>query len=363
MWRWFFAALLCFAGLSTAHAHMMLSQKGTLNIVGNGAFMVISIPASAFTGVDDDGDGKMSMAELQTHRPAIVWAAQSKIRLLDENGARPLEGVMLMHSPADETPNAPAPQIIVLGRFALAQHYESLRFELNLFGKQEAEQSYQITVTQGTDKQLMIIRSDRATRAIFPSAWAVLVDYVVLGAEHIGMGWDHLLFLWIVLAAARGWRQIVLALTAFAVGHAMTLTLSVLGGFSLPSAVVEPAIAATIIGMAALDVTVDQRGMLFSPWLRLGLVFACALIHGLGLAGVLTELGLDQRHQWLSLAGFNLGVEIGQLALAWVAFMVALGVQRLWGSQGIVLSRQFASFVAILFASVWLVQRLMALAS
>jgi hypothetical protein len=90
---------------------------------------------------------------------------------------------------------------------------------------------------------------------------------------------------------------------------------------------------------------------------RLALVFACALVHGLGLAGALTGQGLDREHLLLSLAGFNAGVESGQLAVALLVagFMAAVGRSR--GAPGLAWATRLASLGAIAAGSVWLVQR------
>lgn len=358
------AALLWLAAASAAQAHLMVAQRGTLNIVGEGAFMVLSLPVSAFSGVDDDGDGKLSAAEFGAHRADIAAVVKRDVKLMDEQGPRPLEGVLLSLAPPENAPAQPATQLVVMGRFALAGANHALRFEAGLFGMAAAEQTFQISVSRAskTQKQLLVLTPQQPARALFPSSWSIITDYVALGAEHILTGFDHLLFLLVVLAAGWGWRQVLVALTAFTLGHAVTLTLSVMGGIAVPAAVVEPTIAATIVVMAAFDFYARRRKWAPSPWWRLSLVFGCALVHGLGLASVLTELGLDSQHQLPSLAGFNVGIELGQLAVALIAASVALGVRRLRGDAGLVLATRLASFSAMSIGSVWFVQRVFGLA-
>jgi hypothetical protein len=355
-------ALFWFAGLSGAHAHLMVAQRGTLNFVDNGAFMVLSVPVSSLAGVDVDGDGKMSMAELQAHRDEVMVSVKSQIQLMDEHSPRPLEGLMLTLSPADDAPATSASNLIVMGRFDLADKSEPMRLQIGLFGKNAAEKTFQVTVTRAEQKQLLVLTPDRANRVIFPSAWAVFADYVALGVEHIVTGLDHLLFLLVVLAAGWGWRRILMALTAFTTGHAITLMISVWGGITVPASVIEPTIAATIVAMAAFDLYARRRDKLLSPWLRLALVFGCALIHGLGLASVLTQLGLDSQHQLQSLAGFNVGIELGQLAVATVAAIIMACVQRLQGARGVAFATRFASLMAMSVGSIWLLQRVIAFA-
>jgi hypothetical protein len=354
------ALLLGLIMLPTAQAHLMVAQRGTLNLVDNGAYMVMALPVDAFTGVDDNGDGLMSMDEMRAHSRDIAIQVEEGLQLIGDAGPRPLEGLLLNLSPDDNTPTAPAKHLVVMGRFALADVASSasgLKLRLGLFGKTADGQRQEITITRGTEKQKMVLAPAREQRELLPSAWAVLVDNAMLGAEHVLSGLDHLLFLLVVLATGWGLRQIVLALTCFTLGHAITLTASALWSLSVPSSVVEPAIAATIIGMALFDCWSQSRPRPWPPAFRFGLIFACALIHGLGFAGALTDLGLDSNHRLLSLVGFNAGIEAGQLVVALLAVAVMLGIKRFKGASGLALSTQVASLVAMVAGLVWLVQR------
>jgi hypothetical protein len=228
---------------------------------------------------------------------------------------------------------------------------------LSLFGKAPAEQTQEITVTRGTEKQRIVLAPGREQREVLPPAWTVFADHASLGAEHVLGGMDHLLFLLVVLATGWSLRQTVLALTCFTAGHAITLAVCTWGGLAVPSRVVEPAIAATIIGMALFDLWSQRRSRPWPPTVRLSLVFACALIHGMGLAGALTELGLDREHLLLSLAGFNTGIESGQLAVALLAAGVMAVVRHFKGAPGLTWTTRLASFAAITTGAVWLLQR------
>jgi hypothetical protein len=340
-----------------AEAHLMVAQRGTLNLVGGGAYMVMSLPVSAFKGVDEDGDGRLSLAEGQAHIKDIEAQVRSGVRLIDRADALPLEGVMVTLSPPDNAPTSPAAHVVVVGRYALGASSDGLRMRMSLFGKAAAEQTQEVTVTRGTERQRMVLAPGREEREVLPAAWAVFVDHAGLGAAHVLSGMDHLLFLLVVLATGWGLRQTVLALTCFTAGHAITLAASAWGGWVAPSNVVEPAIAATIVGMVLFDHWSQSRPRPWPPTVRLAWVFACALVHGLGLAGALTHLGLDRDHLLLSLAGFNAGIEAAQVAVAVLAAGLMAGVLRLRGPAGLALTTRLASFSAIAAGSAWLVQR------
>ncbi len=366
--RWWLAAaaaalIACQAGF--AFAHLMQAQRGTINFAGDGAFLVLSVPVSALTGVDDDGDGRLSGRELRSHYAEIEAQIERSLALEDAAGPRPLQGMMLNLSPPDSDPTGPATQIVVLGRFALAATDATYRIKVDVFGTKPEEASYQITATRGDETQLLVLSASRPSMTLFASAWSVFFDYTKLGTEHILLGFDHLLFLLVVLAAGWTWRQVLLALTAFTLGHCVTLVISVWGGVNVPASIVEPAIAATIVGMALYDLRRRQldavspadrsTGM---PWRRMLLVFGCALIHGLGLGATLVELGLDSTHRLTSLAGFNLGIELGQVAVAGVAGVVLIGIRRGSGDRGVRLATAFASVMGVVIGGVWFVQRM-----
>lgn len=142
--------------------------------------------------------------------------------------------------------------------------------------------------------------------------------FVVLGFEHIVPdGLDHILFVvGLVLGAARRWRQIVWSLTLFTLAHTLTLGLGNLAGRHFSAALVEPVIALSI-ALVAIDNLRQTRapaGAAASRW-RYGVVFGFGLIHGMGFANALQEMELGSEHLLLGLFSFNLGVELGQLAV------------------------------------------------
>jgi hydrogenase/urease accessory protein HupE len=152
--------------------------------------------------------------------------------------------------------------------------------------------------------------------------------YLVLGVEHILLGPDHLLFVLGLLLLVSGRRRLLATVTAFTAGHSVTLSLAVLGVMALPPGPVEIAIAASILVLAvelarpAAERTSSAMGR--RPWLLAGLF---GLLHGLGFAGALAEVGLPASDVPLALATFNAGIEIGQL-LFLAAVLVALRALR-----------------------------------
>jgi hypothetical protein len=352
-----FAAVAALLFGASVQAHLMVAQRGTLNIVGNSAYMVMSLPVSALEGIDDDGDGRLSLAEGNAHVREIETQVRNGVQLIGPEGSLPLDGVLVTLSPRDNAATSPAAHLVVVGHYALGAATEGLRMKVSLFGTSSAEQTQDITVTRGTEKQRLVLAPGREQREILPPASVVFVEHVRLGAEHVLGGMDHMLFLLVVLATGWSLRQTVLALTCFTAGHAITLAASAWGGWGVPSRVVEPAIAATIVGMVLFDRWSQSRPRPLPASVRLVLVFACSLVHGLGLAGALTDLGLDREHLLLSLGGFNAGIEAAQLAVAVMAAGLMAAVLRLKGPAGLALTTRCASLSAFAAGSVWLVQR------
>lgn len=176
------------------------------------------------------------------------------------------------------------------------------------------------------------------------------VFYLELGVEHIIGGVDHLLFLLALLALATSFWQTVKIVTGFTVAHSITLSLAALGMVDVPSSLVEPLIAASIVWVAVENlVAPDGVGR---RWL-IAAVFG--LIHGLGFASALAELGLSRDALVGALIGFNIGVELGQLA-----FVAVVMPPLVWASRPGRLPRlpQILSGAVALIGIVWFVQRI-----
>jgi hydrogenase/urease accessory protein HupE len=145
--------------------------------------------------------------------------------------------------------------------------------------------------------------------------------YAQLGFEHIMTGYDHLLFVFGLLLLAAGTRALVATITAFTLGHSVTLTLAVLGVTRIPSAPIEVLIAVTIFVLAVeLARPPATTLMRRTPWV-MALTFG--LLHGLGFAGTLRATGLPPDSIPLALVSFNIGIELGQLAFVLAVTAVA----------------------------------------
>lgn len=205
------------------------------------------------------------------------------------------------------------------GSFAikgLGDAYSAVVLRITYLGGQE--RVYTLSASQ-PQVRLMGSAADERGAAEIASA------YVLLGVEHILSGIDHLFFVISLLFLVGFRKQLVWTITAFTAAHSITLALSALGWLALRPAPVEATIALSIV-LVCVEVLRPRQSM-SKRWPSL-VAFGFGLVHGLGFSGALKEIGLPDNYFFLSLLGFNLGVELGQLlvlAIAWLVYVAVRG--------------------------------------
>ena len=164
-----------------------------------------------------------------------------------------------------------------------------------------------------------VLNADGERRGV----WSTAGLYIVIGARHIlPGGLDHILFVLAIFLASTSLRALVIQVSAFTVAHTATLALAASGVIAPSADVVEPLIAATIAFVAVENVFFKEM----TRWRPL-IVFGFGLIHGMGFAGFFGELGMPQDQFWSALIGFNIGVEVGQLAVVAAAALIAWAIR------------------------------------
>ena len=154
-----------------------------------------------------------------------------------------------------------------------------------------------------------------------------MIDFLKLGLEHILIGYDHILFVLALIFGARRFKDLVWLVSTFTLAHSITLALATLELLQLPPDLVEPAIAASIVLLASLDLLGGER----SRSAMIALTFAFGLVHGLGFSYILQEANLRAGHLALPLIFFNLGVELGQLLIVSLVYPLTLALKALAG--------------------------------
>lgn len=150
------------------------------------------------------------------------------------------------------------------------------------------------------------------------STWDVISDYVAIGFAHIiPKGLDHILFVVGLFLLSTRLAPLLWQVTSFTVAHTITLALGMLGLITIPASIVEPLIAASIVYICVENLFTNQ----LSKW-RPIVIFSFGLLHGLGFASVLNEIGLSRSHFITGLISFNVGVEVGQLSVILICFLL-----------------------------------------
>ena len=319
------AILACLACALPAAAHKASDSYLMLAVQGrevSGQWDIALRDIDFALGLDADGNGEITWGELRArHRDIDAWALG---RLsLQRGGACGLE--VADHLVDDHTDGAYA-VLKLSGHCPSAAGEFVLGYRL-LFDLDALHRGLLRLDIDGLTRTA-VMSPDRAEQR-FAAGEVSRLDqfgqYLLEGIWHIWIGFDHILFLLSLLLPAvlvhemRRWRgvegfrdalvEVMWVVTAFTVAHSVTLSLAALGIVELPSRLVEAAIAASVVLAAAnnLRPVVERR-----RWL---VAFGFGLIHGFGFASVLVELGLPRETLVLSLLGFNLGVELGQLAI------------------------------------------------
>lgn len=315
--------------------------------------------------LDSDGDGLLRWMELRTQQSSLEaalpgWLAWKRgdadcatssrpLQLVERFGETRLYWSMAMRCPGGGWPDAM--------RYAFLLGVDA-DHRLRLLTSSAAHVERLLTLEAAPQWQPLPLEDT--------GLWRTLGDYVLEGIWHIWIGLDHVLFLLALLLPCvlrfgpQGWQpvarlgpaigSVVATVSAFTLAHSITLSAAVLGWVSAPVHWVEALIALSVALAALNNIWPVLRTRL---WL---LAFGFGLIHGFGFAFVLTELGLPSGLRGLALLGFNIGVEIGQLAI------VLLVVPLAYWVRGHVLYRQWlrigGSWAVAALALIWFVQRL-----
>jgi hypothetical protein len=314
-------------------------------------------------GVDRNRDGAITWGEVEAARPAIESHAYSHLTLRQGGQACTTgAGDLLFDRHSDGG--------YAVLRFTVdcPRRLDAIDIDYRLFFDVDRQHKGLLKVSAAGAVQSAVFSAERprlVVRLTELSAWNHFTDYTVQGIWHIWIGIDHILFLLALLLPAvlvlqvgrlvpvTGFRpafiDVLKIVTAFTVAHSITLTAATLGWIELPSRFVESVIALSVV-LAALNNVAPKVAR--QRWL---VAFGFGLIHGFGFASVLADLGLPDTALLVALLGFNVGVELGQLAIvsAFLPFAFLLRATpfyRVWVYRG-------GSFLIALVAGLWFAER------
>jgi hypothetical protein len=231
----------------------------------------------------------------------------------------------------------------------------ALTVDTNLFPYDPNHQTF-INIYEGTElRQQLIFNAAAGEHRYYlgttQGALAVMGTFIPSGVHHILIGPDHILFLVGLLLTGGTWGLLVRIVTAFTIGHSVTLSLAALNLLTPPASIIEPAIALSIVFVGA-DNLVRGDGRDLRAWVAL----AFGLVHGFGFANVLREFGLPREALGWSLFSFNVGVELGQLAIVLLVATLLAAIRRRSVALGYKVA--FAGSVLVIAAGTyWFVER------
>ncbi len=281
--------------------------------------------------LDPRPDGAFDPQELEGAREAIVAYLLRNFRLYEVRGEReePLPGSVVGLALAEDAGGADDLQWLE-ARFAFrsGSALEVLTVESHLFHETNPWHRDSCSVAWNDEGEVWHTFRGGDTRWRFEPGHVrrpgVLATFVRLGVEHILGGYDHLAFLVALLVASRRLKTLVAVVTAFTLAHSITLAAAALGWVKLPSRFIELAIALSIAYVATENLLRrDPR----NPWIE---AFGFGLLHGLGFAGFLADALAGEQLLLTAVVGFNLGVELGQLAVVLACVLVLALVFRRW---------------------------------
>lgn len=314
-------------------------------------------------GLDADGDGAIRWGEVKARRAQIQTYALSRLAVDGDEKPCWLHAADLL---IDQHSDGAYAVLVLSG--ACPAKPQRLGVAYSLFADFDPQHRGLVRLTADGRDHALVLGGARTRQSVAMTSVGRLRevgDFVRTGVFHIWTGFDHLLFLISLLLPAVLMRQdgqwvgqvsprtasldILRIVSAFTLAHSITLSLATLGVLSLPARLTESLIALSVV-FAALN---NLRPMLTRRiWMA---AFAFGLIHGFGFANVLRDLGLAQASLLWALLAFNIGVELGQIAVVGLVMPVAWRARntRFYGK----VLMPFGSMAIVLIATVWLIQR------
>jgi hydrogenase/urease accessory protein HupE len=335
----FFLLCLCFGQAASSLAHEIRPAVATLTLAPEGRYeiaIVVNMEA-VVAGVSPEHRDTDESPNARDYNRLRALAPEALRKVIEADAARYLDGIELQFDGAPVRPELSGIEVPPVGDVALSRQTtmrltgalpaaaKTLTFSYaGRFGScvvrvREGERLDAVWLKNGERSVPYVLGKGFDQRTLA----AVLREFTALGFTHIvPLGLDHILFVLGLFLLSTRVAPLLIQVTAFTIAHSVTLALSVYGIVSLPPTIVEPLIAASIVYVAVENILTSQ----LKPWRAL-VVFGFGLLHGLGFAGVLQEVGLPQGQFVPALVSFNVGVELGQLAVITLAYL-AVGI---WG--------------------------------
>ena len=358
--------LLALFYATLAHAHKPSDSYITLTVEGEhiaGQWDIALRDLDYAIGLDANDDGSITWGELRAKQPEIAAYALPHLKI--SSAGIPCASQVQAHL-VDQHSDG----VYAVMRFSVecSTPPQTLELSYSLFAELDPQHKGLLSLQYQGNTRTAIFGVEQPTQRFEltqPDPWRQFMDFITEGVWHIWIGFDHILFLlalllpavlirnagrWSAVTDFRGaFWNVVKIVTAFTVAHSITLSLAALSIIELPSRLVETTIAASIIVGAANNIYPVIYNRL---WM---VAFAFGLIHGFGFASVLADLHLPQNTLLRSLVGFNVGVELGQLAIVALFLPLAFWLRGTQFYQRYILVA--GSLAIAILAAIWMAER------
>lgn len=315
----------------------------------------LTLPTGLVAFADTNKDGQLSAEEVKAHKDQLESFLAEKIPLSNAEATGLLKVAPLSADLAPQSPKANKSTHSSLQlTYVWPQPISSLKFRYDLFIPDAPKASNLMTITQGDTIENTVFTPEKREFVLGGSQHNPVdfAGFIRLGFDHILGGLDHLLFLLALLALGGGLGYLLKVITAFTVAHSITLFLTAAGVIDFPAQFIESGIALSIAYVAAENLF--RRNGPALERTRWVVTFLFGLLHGMGFADILKEIGIPSQNLLGSVIGFNLGVEAGQLLVVIPLFVVLTGLKR-WRWE--VNIRRLASAGAMAAGLFWFIQR------
>jgi hydrogenase/urease accessory protein HupE len=340
---------------SSATAHWSDLSVAEISSQDSIVQMVLTYPTGLTGFADTDKSGSLSSSEVQTNQSKLEQVLSEKIGITVGNES----GLLSIENATGQTTNKQTSSLThstlrLTYRFtALVTQY---KLKYNFFIPNVSTASCVATIKHNDEVQSMVFTPNNLEASIGNQAHTApvhLIGFIQLGIEHILTGYDHLLFLLALIALGGALPYLFKVITAFTVAHSITIALTTFGILKLPVQIIESGIALSIVLVALENIwrRFNAPKLERGRWL---VVFAFGLLHGMGFAGILQELQVPSSNLPQAILGFNIGVELGQLAVVIPAFLLLTWFKKIrWN----IPVQYAASAVAILAGGYWFIER------
>lgn len=346
-------ASLVLSSITPAHAHWADLAVAEIRVSERDVEVMLVIPTGMIAAMDRIGDGQLSPDEIAAHGAMFTRMLGDRVVVTGDGERGRLRVETVKARPLANLAITPETHTTLRLSYSWTRAIGRLTIHYGLFVPGVSTASCLATILDGNTVRSIVFTPEYREVSLTLgriSFWSQVRGFTLLGIEHILAGYDHILFLISLLMLGGSLAAVLKTVTAFTVAHSLTLSLAALHLVQVPGRLVESAIALSIVAVAAENIW--RRGIRLKD--RWWITFVFGLVHGLGFAAILAEMAVPRATLAVSLASFNAGVELGQVAVVAVIFGVLRLIQTWPGERTI---RRLASAGAMTAGAVWFIQR------